>query len=259
MATPTEPAAGYLSPGLQDELQRFCVGTADVWVDFLIPDSIIGGKTYRIEFGDTTYFHNRGRPYYIIYEVSGAQKIAKTDTTWIDGFSQSPLVDGFVVNVTNEECELNFEKTGWIVGQTTYRWRVNLDSRFTPPDPNSRYNLNINYPADFEILFSDQIIDTASNPLGYPLAYPAKFSVFNLTENKPANFQFQEFGIKDSTLSPLLPGGNIATLEGMMIWVNDPNYTTYPEYLKTSWRFFFEADTNLPNRDPRLREISFIS
>jgi hypothetical protein len=250
VATPTEPAAGYNAPDMQDGMQRFCKGTGDVWIDFLIPDSIIDGKSYRIEFGDTTYFHNLGTPYYLIFDITAGQKTAKTDTIWIDGFSQSPLVDGFVVNVANEECELNFEKTGWIVGQTNYRWRVNLDSRFTPPDPTSIYNLNINYPADYEILFSDQIIDTAYNRIGYPETYPSKFSVYNITEDEQAKFQFLEYYVYDSTLSPFISGQqNVDKIEGMMIWVDNPD-TNKPLNFKTSWRFFFEADTNLPEQIP---------
>ncbi|MBN2366486.1 MAG: hypothetical protein EH225_11125, partial [Calditrichaeota bacterium] len=155
VVVPTEAAAGYVSPEIPDGIKQYCAGTGEVWVDFVIPDSVRDGKTYRVEFGDTTYFHNHGTPYYIIYDISGGQQIVLTDTIWIDAFSQSPLTDGFILNIMNDECELDFSKTGWIVGNTNYRWRVNLDKRFTPPDPTSPMNLNINYPADYEILFSD--------------------------------------------------------------------------------------------------------
>jgi hypothetical protein len=248
MVTPTEPAAGFVSPEIVDGFKRECAGTGEVWIDFLIPDSIPDGREYRIEFNDTSYFHNMGNPNYVIYDITGGQKVAKTDTIWIDGFSQSPMVDGFVANISDEECELNFDKTGWVVGSTNYRWRVNLDPRFTPSDPNDPANLNINYPASYEILFSDQIIDTAINKVGFPPTYPCKFSVYDLTANTDATFQFLDFN-NDSTLSPYFPGQNVAKIEGMMIWVDDPDpeniYT-----LKTSWRFFFEADTTIGQLNP---------
>lgn len=249
VVTPTAPAAGYVYPEIVDELKKECAGTGEVWIDFLIPDSIPDGKEYRIEFNDTSYFHNQGNPNYVIYDITGGQKVPLTDTIWIDKFSQSPLVDGFVVNVKNDECELDFKKTGWLVSSTNYRWRVNLDPRFTPPDPNSPMNLNINYPADFEIIFSDQIIDTAINRAGYPPTYPCKFSVYNLTENKEAKFQFQEYYIIDSTLSPFLPGQDVGKIEGMMIWVDDPTSSSFFNF-KTSWRLFFEGDSTLGQMIP---------
>jgi hypothetical protein len=102
-------------------------------------------------------------------------------------------------------------------------------------------NLNINYPADFEVLFSDQIIDTAINRLGYPATYPSKFSVYDLTADTEGKFQFMEYYVFDSTMSPFLPGQEVGKIEGMTIWVDDPNSTTIK--IKTSWRLFFEADT----------------
>jgi hypothetical protein len=247
VAVPTEPAAGYVAPNIEGQLDRHCAGTGEVFLDFVIPDSILDGRKYRIEFGDTTFLNDHGTPYYIIYDITANQKIPKTDTIWIDKFSQSPLIDGFIANIGNDESELDFEKTGWLVSSTNYRWRVNLDKRFSPADPTDILNLNINYPADFEILFSDQIIDTAVNKIGYPPSYPAKFSVYNLTEDKPANFQFLEYTVIDCTLTPYVGGDDVGKIEGMMVWVDDPGSTLG---YKTSWRFFFEADTTLLEQHP---------
>ncbi|MFZ0390708.1 MAG: hypothetical protein WAN36_09655, partial [Calditrichia bacterium] len=109
VVTPTAPAAGFVSADMEGPVQRNTIGTGDVSIDFLIPDSIINGRTYRIQFGDTARFHNQGNPYYLIQDITGNQQTARTDTLWINATSQSPLVDGFVVNIANDEVELDMD------------------------------------------------------------------------------------------------------------------------------------------------------
>jgi hypothetical protein len=251
-ATPTAPAAGYISPELQEDFQRETIGTGDVSIDFIFPDSVLDGHTYAIEFGDTASLHHRGSPYYSIVDITGGQRIQKTDTLWIEEISQSPLVDGFAITLENDLPDLDFNNTGWIVGNTTYRWRINLDGRF------SKVNLTVNYPADYDITFSDMIIDTAINELGFPKTQVCKFEIFNITENIPAYFQFIEYEEKDSTLSPFYPGDDPKYTEAAMIWVYDPTPTD-PNAIKATWRFYFEADDTLNQVPPQPGDIFRIS
>jgi len=244
VVVPRAPAAGYVDAGLAENVNRQTIGTGDVKIRFLVPDSVLDGHTYSIEFGDTAYFHNLGNPFYVIYDITNGQKIPRSDTLWIDEDSQSPLIDGFVVNIHNDQTDLNRDSTGWILGSTNYRWRVNQDSRFSNTNP--MLNFNINYPADFLITFSDQIVDTAENVL-LPPDVPTKFTVYNETEGKPAHFMFIEFVDKDSTLSPFLPGQD--QIEGATIWVPDPRPSN-PLHVKTSWRFYLEADSADDNLIP---------
>jgi hypothetical protein len=215
-------------------------------LEFLVADSVQNGHTYTIEFGDTSYFHNEGTPYYIIYDEIGDQKYTKTDTIWIDQVSQSPLIDGFVVTVQNDEADLDRDETGWLVGSTNYGWRVNFDPRFSHPDPKNILNLNINYPADYEITFSNQLVDTAKNQF-LPPDLPTKFSVYNLTEGQDANFMFFDFVGDDNTLTPYKGGKE--QIDGMVIWVPDDRPDN-PLKLKTSWRLFFEYDSTLGGEIP---------
>ncbi|MBD3223181.1 MAG: hypothetical protein GF313_00515 [Caldithrix sp.] len=244
MVIPRAPAAGYIPPELKEGFQRNTVGTGTVDIDFLVPDSVLDTRTYSIEFGDTSFFHNQGNPYYRVFDITDDQRIAKTDTIWIDEESQSPLIDGFVLTLNNDAVELNQEKTGWLVGETTYRWRVNFDDTYTNEDPTSPFNLNISYPADFEIMFSDQIVDTAQNEILTPKTYPTKFKVTNITEDKDATYIFKDFYDPDSTLSPYLPDQERSKMEQILMWVRDPRPGNLVP-LKTTWRLFFEADTNL--------------
>jgi hypothetical protein len=246
VVVPSVPSAGFISAGLAGDIERNTIGTGNIEVEFLFPDSIREGHVYKIEFGDTAWLHDKGNPYYVIYDITGGQNIPRTDTLWINEISQSPLVDGFTVTIENDAAELDFDHTGWISGTSSYRWRIGLDKRFAT----ASLNLNINYPADFEFLFSDVVIDTAVNKLGYPPLQPAKFSVYDLTGDKPANFQFIEYYEKDETLSPYYPWQNADSIESAMIWVDDPDPNNRLK-IKTSWRFYFEADDSAGQTPPQ--------
>ncbi len=234
VVVPGVPAAGYIDAGLDENVVRETIGTGDFSIDFVHPDSVIDGHEYEIVFSDTSYFHNIGNPYYLIFDVTDGNRIQKTDTIWIDEFSQSPIIDGFTIGLQNDETDIDYETSRWLVGsETNYRPRVNLDKRFV--------SFNINYPADYEIRFSDTFIDTAINRLGFPPETPTKFSIYNVTEGVGANYQFFDFYEKDSTFSPFYANQNLDSTESAMIWLEDPN----PDNLfgiKTTWRFYFEAD-----------------
>jgi hypothetical protein len=233
VVTPGKPAAGFENAGLNGEFERETIGTGSVDIEFILPDSVIDGNTYAIEFGDTTALHDHGTPYFFIYDVTNGAHILKTDTLWADGLVQTPVIDGFIISIENQETEIDYDKTGWLKGSTNYRWRINLHSKFS--------KFNINYPADYEIYFSDTIIDTAINRILSPPTTPCKFRIMDLTNNANANFQFVEYYEKDSTLSPYYDYQNPDSTEWAMIWVEDPNPKN-PLHIKTSWRFYFEAN-----------------
>ena len=255
VVVPTEPAAGYVPPEIgEGDYIRQTVGTGDVEIEFLIPDSVKDNHFYTIEFGDTSYYHNIGSSYYIIYDSTNGQKEARTDTTWVKDISQSPLIDGFVITINNDPVDLDRDNTGWLVKTTNYNWRVNFDEKYTKPNVNDPLNLNISYPADYEITFTDQFSDSADNRILYGTIwqnYPTKFSVYNLTENKPSQFAFREEipEYRDSTLSPFLAGDDRSKMEQILLWVSDPDPGNV-FHLRTTWRLFLEGDTTLTQQIP---------
>jgi hypothetical protein len=248
---PHAPAAGYITPELEEGIVRETIGTGSVSLEFIFPDSVLDGHTYSIDFGDTSLLHYQGNPYYVIYDITNNQKLALTDTIWIDEISQSPLVDGFTVAIENDEADIDGENS-WASSHTTYRPRLNQDIR------GSSEGWNINYPADFEIIFSDVVVDTSDNLYGLPLPRekPTKFKVNNITENTPAHFHFQEFYKFDSTLTPFLPGQNLDSIEAIMIWVENPEVGLG---WNTSWRFYFEADDTLNQVPPQPGDVFHIA
>ena len=255
VVVPRAPAAGFVEPGVaENSIFRETVGTGDFQIDFLIPDSVPNNHEYEIAFGDTSYFHNAGASYYQVWDVTGSQRIAKTDTVWFEDGSQSPMFDGIVLTLTNDAASFNEANSGWLVGESTYRWRVTQDKRFSGLD------LNIDYPADFEITFSEEIVDTAINRLGFPAQVPTKFKVYNVTEDAQANFQFLEYYEKDNQLTPYIPNVHSAdSIESVTIWVPDTRPGN-PLRLKTTWQFFLEKDANITeNIAPAAGDVFYIN
>ena len=76
-----------------------------------------------------------------------------------------------------------------------------------------------------------------------------KFSIYNVTDQRQANFQFLEYYEKDSTLSPYYAYQNPDSIENALIWLNDPDPKN-PLKLKTTWRIYFEADPTLEQQIP---------
>lgn len=237
---PRAPAAGYIEPGIDGEINRDAIGTGDLDLKFIFPDSIKSGHSYEIQFADAdSILHNIPPQYYMIYDIT--DNIFLVDSTQINEEAESPIVDGFTVDISNDaEVEVTLTQTGWLVGRSNYFWHVDLDKKY---DNVSGLKLNTKYPADFEITFSDHIIDTSFSFLGFP-AVPTKFSVYNVTEDKPAKFLFREYdeNYRDSTLSPLTPDQSLIHQEQIQIVVDNPNSQVNQN---TTWRLTFEVDSTI--------------
>jgi hypothetical protein len=174
----------------------------------------------------------------MIYDAT--DNILLLDSTEIAEEVESPVVDGFTVEITSDiEVDVDLPQSGWLVGDCDYFWYVNLDQKY---DNVSGLKLNTKYPADYEITFSDHIMDTSFSFLGIP-AVPTKFSVYNVTEDKPAKFLFREYNpdYRDSTLSPFTPDQNPIQREQIHIVVDNPNSQVKQN---TTWRLTFEVDSS---------------
>ncbi len=251
VVTPAAAAAGYLPPEIDGEISRETAGTGSFEVELIVPDSIKDNHTYRIEFADTTTLHDHGSVFYQVYDVTNEQRTLLLDSTAFTDETVSPVVDGFVLKMTNDpEVDLDLLNTGWMVSNNNLEWDVGFDIRFNI--------FNVKYPADYEITFSDHIVDTSFSFLGFP-AVPTKFSVYNLTEDKPAKFIFKEYypEYTDNNLTPVTPGQSADSIEQIIIVEENP--TSLLKY-STSWRLFLKADTILSGADlPQPGDIFRIS
>ncbi|MBC8401732.1 MAG: hypothetical protein H8E14_09615, partial [Candidatus Marinimicrobia bacterium] len=242
MVTPNPYPAGYTPPSVKGTVDRYTAGTGEFTMEnvhFIVSDSIINDQEYEISFRDTSLLHNEGFPFYTIYKKNGDNKeIVVPEKAMPTERLDTPLFDGLVLELHNEQqVKINNETSGWVVGNSNYKVFIQFDPRFSS-ESNPAFDINIPYPADFEIRFSDSIVDTSnSGKIGFP-EEPTLFSVWNMTEGKPANFFFKDI-IKDSTLTP-------DTTESIIIYVDNPRKKMK---LSTSWQIIFETD---PKAGPTL-------
>lgn len=230
VVTPNPPAAGWVQPQIDGEIVHETPGTGTVGLEFLIPEEIRDGHSYEVSFYDTSQFHLGSTAFLTMYDVTGGDRRLVVDTMLVRGYAETPLADGFVVIVQNDQSvEIDRAATGWLVGSSNYKVTVDFDPRFSS-ETNPLLNINIPYPADFEIRFSDDLIGESAAALGVPKV-KTRFQVWNLTEDAPAKFLFNDV-VPDGTLTP-------DTTESIIIFVDNPKNLLK---LSTTWRILFETD-----------------
>ena len=183
---PPEVVEGSIQPGENN------VGTGRIKNIRILDPRLVGDRTYRIEFEhkeevippdyDTeTPARVFETDYYKVYDITGGQEIEKVSRSDALGEDEEgPVFDGITLVFENDRTELDLERTGWISGSSNYYFEIQLSGNL--------FTKRTLYPADYEIRFSDTIVDTATNRRF------AKFTIWNVTENRKAKFRFQGRG-----------------------------------------------------------------
>jgi len=232
IVTPNAPAAGYVPPRLEKAIEHQGPGTGYLEVNFVVPNLLKDGHTYEVAFQDTSFLHNAGVPDYRVTDVT-AQEEKVSLRPLVAAQTESPLVDGLVLDIFNDtQVRVDPTRTGWVVGRSNYLVDVSFDPTFTNPN-NPTLNINTPIPSDFEIRFSNQVVDTSDRKLGFP-ATPVKFEVWDLTANRRAQFLFRDI-VPDGTLTP-------DTTESIILFVDNPQ-TAFK--VSTTWRILFETNPEL--------------
>jgi len=183
--TPRSPAAGYIAPGIQS-FEGSGPGTGQISISILNPDSVKNFNTYRLEFFDDAPFHNSAHPKYSIIDVVPNDTLLNLRT--VSGIKeQTPIVDGFIVDITSDTLvTIDFDKSGWVTGSSNYMVQLGFDSRYAAAYQGKK----IDYPADFEISFTDSGQGDLSFPAdAFSQPILSNIIVNNVTEGKD-HFQF---------------------------------------------------------------------
>jgi hypothetical protein len=185
VVTPRAPAAGYIGPTLATDVVTG-PGTGTVTVTLLDPDSLLNGHQYRVEFTDSTAFHDNPAPYYTIVDrTSGDTVLPLTQMQSVE--LQTPVLDGFAVRIVNDPTVvIDAAKTKWLVGNSNYVVQVGFDSRYAPAYQPRR----VNYPADFDITLTTPGAGDMAFPLSsFSSPNPSNITIRNITEDID-HFQF---------------------------------------------------------------------
>ncbi len=229
-AIPGSPASGYVPPQLDGQILHDGPGTGHLDILLIDPEEIKDGNTYRITFENPSHFQNSPEPVYAVVNMTTDEVIVE-DRSVTHHEGQTPVVDGMVGYIHNDEAGLNHNETSWVKGNTNLVTSAGLDHRYRVT--------NIPYPADFEIQFYDEIVDTSAGRLffGAPAETATKFTIKNLTENKRAYFLF--FASDPPNISP---GDRIIIVYGDSL--GKPPLPGSGNY-RTSWMVEFRKDEEL--------------
>jgi hypothetical protein len=241
VVTPRAPTAGYVGPAI-GTLIASGPGTGNLQITILDPDSIRDNHVFRIEFLDSTAFHDNANPWYRLVDKTSNDTIVNL-TRLQTAQVQTPVSRGFVANINNDPLvTVNSGKTGWKTGSSNYVAQVGFDSRFAPAYQPRR----VNYPADFEIRFTAPAQGDTSFPgSSFGGGQPSNIVVKNVTENVDhVQFIFQDLN------------GNLLFDAGDAIFIVYGDSVGQPatEFFtaRKSWSLTFLQDTLIPPSQQRV-------
>ncbi len=202
VVTPRAPSSGYVEPGIDGGILHNGPGTGSFSIAVLNPDSIQNGHTYRVTFENSSPFQNNSKPYFIVRDETAGKTFGDKKQV-VSNPEETSIVDGFIGYVKNDaSISVVSDKSGWKTGSSNVIVKIN--SLETDP---AYSTVAVKYPADFEIRFFNQVVDTSTQTGFFDPQIPTKFTIWNSTENRKAQFVLQD-NRNDSSLAP----GNSAVI-----------------------------------------------
>ena len=244
VVTPRAPAAGFISPGINNFFGSG-PGTGKVSVTILDPDSVRNFHTYRLEFEDSTKYHNNSHPYYSLIDYTEGDTLINLQQ--IQGADdQTRITDGFSMDILSDlNTGIDGDKSEWEEGNSNYVIQLGFDSRFNAAYTGKR----VDYPADFEILFTapgQGDTSFAAGILFQPI--PSNVVVKNITEDID-HFQFIFRDVNENELFDVDPDS--AKGDAIFIVIGDsagkPAETWPPAGI--SWSMTLVRDTTMADED----------
>jgi hypothetical protein len=243
VVTPRAPSAGYIAP----EIKNFTAtgpGTGKVSVNVIDPDSVRDFHTYRLEFEDSSSYHNNPLPYYSLIDYTEGDTLINLKQ--IQGSDeQTKVMDGISLDILSDlDVIIDRDKTEWKKGNSNFIIQVGFDDRF------GYGGLRIDYPADFEILFTapgEGDLSFKSGTFSQPIQ--SNVIVSNITEGIE-NFQFIFRDDNKNGLFDVDPDS--AKGDAIFIVIGDsagkPAETTWPPP-GISWSMTLVRDTTIAVED----------
>lgn len=193
---PRAPAAGNVPSGVDGLIMHSGPGTGSFGIQVLNPDSVKAGHVYRITFKNQSAFQNGPQPSFSMTDETESKVVADPRTT-IAHPQETDVVDGFIGYVLNDAAiDVVTDSSRFVKGSSNVVIKVSsLDA-----DP-AYQNVAVDYPADFELRISGQIADTSTQTGFFDVPTPAKFTIWNVTENQKGQFLFQDNN-SDASFSP---------------------------------------------------------
>ncbi|MCK4328853.1 hypothetical protein KAX02_03315 [candidate division WOR-3 bacterium] len=198
--TPEAPAAGYVAPSLQELEHINGFATGKVEVETIDPKYIRDEHKYQVTFIDS----NLATQSFTLVDITDPLDLDTVveNSPNLEPWEERNVVHGFRLYLDNDSyIDMIDSLTGWV--DTTILPIDNITTLVTPAYQGRKY------PADYAIIFSEEILDTSIHlQVGYPYplnlpAVPVYFTVLNINTQIPVKFALHEMGgTTDSTISP---------------------------------------------------------
>ena len=203
VVVPCAPSAGYIAPGVDGGILHAGPGTGSLSIEVLNPDSVKSGNVYSVTFLNNSSFQNNPQPSFTIKDETNGQ-ILEQNKLVVSYPEESAIVHGFIGYVKNDEA-IAVAQSGWksdgpnILGKVS---SLEVDPAYS--------GVAVKYPADYEIRFFDQVVDSSTQTGFFDVQIPTKFTIWNMTENRKAQFILQDIR-NDSSLAP---GNKVIIISG---------------------------------------------
>ena len=201
VVTPRARAAGYVDASTNEDLSRPTegIGTGSIGVTVVNQDELDPNAVYQITFTDTTQTLRD------MYETTGYElRNASTNEVLIPHSplaETTPAVDGFVIDIFNDEADINPAQTGWRAlddeGEPVYspfpaalpgydsNWFVTIE-----PDDSQRY---VPSPFEYRVTWADSMYTTpARRYTDYLFRAEIPMWCTNITTNQPCDMYVRD-------------------------------------------------------------------
>ncbi|MBN2009637.1 hypothetical protein JW960_09870 [candidate division KSB1 bacterium] len=247
VVTPRAPTAGYISPKIED-LTHSGPGTGSIIINILDPDSLKDNHVHRLEFQDFTTYHDNSYPSYMLIDYSAKDTLIKLTPLESDN-ERTIVTSGFDLQIKNDPSVRPIDsQTGWKVRSTTYAVLPGFDTRYQSGYSSKR----INYPADFEITFTEKGQgDISMQATDFSKPIPSNVVIKNLTDNVDnVQFIFRDLA-GDSVFNIANPDTveNIVMGDAIFIVVGDSTGLKADSYKKAhiTWSITAYKDVTIPD------------
>lgn len=244
VVTPRAPAAGYIAPEVSS-FEGSGPGTGSVFISILNPDSVQNYNTYRLSFNENTPYKNSAHPEYSLINVTKGDTLIKN--TRIDGVEeQTPVVDGLTIDIKSDTAvTVDFDKTGWVKGNSNYIVQVGFDSRYR----SAYLGKKVDYPADYEIILTEPGQGDLSFPSSaFSQPIQSNIIVNNLTEG----IEHFQFIFRDANSNKIFDNGDaIFFVFGDSLGKRATNFSD----LHVSWSVTLMKDTTISEDQQKAPEF----
>ena len=185
VAIPRPYSAGYTPPQLDDEIVQEGPATGSIGVNIIEKHNVPSGLvTYELEFNEPTTFHTAAIPQYTLRDVVQDTLVLDTADVVIKG-AESPIFNGSIITFQNDtNIVYDVGNSGWSSGESDYLPRIRLNPDW---EDISGRRLNLNMPADYEIVFLDSNTTQTINAFGLS-SRQVNVRIDNITDTTEASF-----------------------------------------------------------------------